>query len=166
MTGGQVQADSPASGQSQDSRTTGTSEAWIPEDVTAKLGSADPAEAVHGLAALRSLAFRSGRWELLDQVNVQGSTAAAADERIGGPLRESGHVLAGFTSILSEVRVQPDSNSKRAVVTVTSAASSYEEQDRTGALVATGLAAPARQLQLVLLPAEGKWRITEILPGP
>jgi hypothetical protein len=104
--------------------------------------------------------------ELLDQVNVQGSTAAAADERIGGPLRESGHVLAGFTSTLSEVRVHPDSNSSRAVVAVTSAASSYEEQDRTGALVATGPPAPARQLHLVLVPVDGRWRITEILPGP
>jgi hypothetical protein len=103
---------------------------------------------------------------LLDQVNVEGSTAAAADQRIAGPLREAGHVLAGFTSIVSEVRVHPDSNSNRALVTVTSAASSYEERDRAGAPVATGLAAPARQLRLVLLPVEGRWRITEILPGP
>jgi hypothetical protein len=166
IAGDQVQADGPASHQGRDSRIAGTSEAWIPEDVAAKLGSADPGEAVQGLASLRSLAFRSGRWELLEQVNVHGSTAAAADERTGGLLRESGHVLAGFAGILSEVRVHPDSTSSRAVVTVTSAASSYEEQDRTGALVATGLAAPARQLQLVLLPVEGKWRITEILPGP
>lgn len=141
-------------------------ETTIPADITARVGAADPGEAVQGLAALRSLAFSSGRLELLDQVNVQGSTAAAADEQIGGPLRASGHVLAGFTSFLSEVRVLPDSDDNRAVVALTSAASPYEEQDRSGALVAKGPAAPAQQLKLVLVQVEGKWRILEILPGP
>ena len=166
VAGDQVQAESAASRQAQASRMAEASESGIPEDVTAKLGSADPGEAVQGLASLRSLAFTSGRLELLDHVNVPGSTAAAADERIGGPLRESGHVLAGFTSILSDVRVLPETNENRAVVAVTSAASSYEEQDRAGASVAAGPAAPARQLRLVLVPVDGKWRITEILPGP
>jgi serine/threonine protein kinase len=166
VAGDRLRTDSATGRQAQDGRMAGMPEAGIPEDITAMLGSEDPGEAVRGLASLRSLAFRSGRLELLDQVNVQGSTAAAADERIGGPLRESGHVLAGFTSTLSEVRVHPDSNSSRAVVAVTSAASSYEEQDRTGALVATGPPAPARQLHLVLVPVDGRWRITEILPGP
>jgi len=32
--------------------------------------------------------------------------------------------------------------------------------------VATGPAAPARQLRLVLVPVDGMWRITEILPEP
>jgi len=164
--GGQVQTDIVAARQAGDSPTATMSGAGIPQDVAVKLASADPGEAVHGLASLRSLAFSSGQWELLDHVNVKGSTAAAADERIGLPLRESGHVLAGFTSIVSDVRVHPDSSGNRAVVAVTSSASSYEEQDRTGALVASGPAAPARQLQLVLVPVEGKWRITEILPGP
>lgn len=166
VAGDPAPSESAAGRQAQASPMAGASESGIPEDVTAKLGSADPGEAVQGLASLRSLAFSSGRLELLDQVNVQGSTAEAADERIGGPLRESGHVLAGFTSILSDVRVLPESNESRAVVAVTSAASSYEEQDRTGAPVATGPAAPARQLRLVLVPVDGKWRITEILPGP
>lgn len=156
-------ADSTDSRQSQ----TGVRpETTIPADITARVGAADPGEAVQGLAALRSLAFSSGRLELLDQVNVQGSTAAAADEQIGGPLRASGHVLAGFTSFLSEVRVLPDSDDNKAVVALTSAASPYEEQDRSGALVAKGPAAPAQQLKLVLVQVEGKWRILEILPGP
>lgn len=156
-------ADSTASRQSQAGV---RPETTIPADITARVGSADPEEAVQGLAALRSLAFSSGRLELLDQVNVQGSTAAAADELIGGPLRASGHVLAGFTSFLSEVRVLPDSDDNRAVVALTSAASPYEEQDRSGALVAKGPAASAQQLKLVLVQVEGKWRILEILPGP
>lgn len=159
-------ADGADSRQSQDGRVAGGPEARIPGDIAAQLSSADPGEAVRGLASLRSLALSSGRLELLDQVNVQGSPASAADERIGGPLRSSGHVLAGFTSMLSGVRVHPDSDANRAVVAVTSAASAYEEQDRSRALVAKGVAAPPQQLQLVLVPVEGKWRITEILPWP
>ena len=150
----------------QESRSAGPADVRIPDTVTAQLGSADPAEAVQGLASLRSLAFSSGRLELLEQVNVQGSTASAADGRIAGPLRESGHVLAGFTSLLSDVRVHPDSNESRAVVAVTSAASAYEEVDRSGGLVATGLAAPPQQLRLVLVQVDGTWRVAEILPGP
>ena len=161
-----MEADRADSHQSQERQAGVRSEATIPEDIVARLGSADPEEAVHGLASLRSLAFSSGRLELLDQVNVQGSTAAAADERIGGPLREADHVLSGFTSFLSEVRVLPDSDGTRAVVALTSAASAYEERDRSGALVARGLAAPAQQLKLVLVQVDGKWRILEILPGP
>ena len=150
----------------QESRSAGPADARIPDTVTAQLGSADPGEAVQGLASLRSLAFSSGRLDLLDQVNVQGSTAAAADGRIAGPLRESGHVLAGFTSILTDVSVQPESNESRAVVAVTSAASAYEEHDSSGGLVATRLAAPPQQLRLVLVQVDGKWRVSEILPGP
>ena len=150
----------------QESRSAGQADVRIPDTVTAQLGSADPGEAVQGLASLRSLAFSSGRLDLLDQVTVQGSTASAADGRIAGPLRESGHVLAGFTSLLSDVRVHPDSNESRAVVAVTSAASAYEEVDRSGGLVATGLAAPPQQLRLVLVQVEGQWRLSEILPGP
>lgn len=151
------------SGDSQGSR---AQESRIPDTVTAQLGSADPGEAVQGLASLRSLAFSSGQLDLLEQVNVQGSTASAADGRIAGPLRESGHVLAGFASILTDVSVQPDNDESRAVVAVTSAASAYEEHDRSGGLVATGLAAPPQQLRLVLVQVDGKWRVAEILPGP
>ncbi|MDR7159296.1 serine/threonine-protein kinase [Arthrobacter sp. BE255] len=149
----------------RESRSAGPADVRIPDTVTAQLGSADPGEAVQGLASLRSLAFSSGRLELLEQVNAQGSTASAADGRIAGPLRESGHVLAGFTSLLSDVRVHPDSNESRAVVAVTSAASAYEEVDRSGGLVATGLAAPPQQLRLVLVQVDGTWRVAEILPG-
>jgi serine/threonine protein kinase len=138
----------------------------VPVNVRAQLGSADPAEAVHGLAWIRSLAFSSGRLELLVQVNAPGSAAAAADERISGPLRENGHILAGFTGTLSNVRTHGDSSATKAVVGVTSATSSYEEQDPSGTLVAEGPAAAGQELRLVVVPVDGKWRIAEILPGP
>ncbi len=141
-------------------------DAEVPGNVRAQLGSADPAEAVHGLAWIRSLAFSSGRLELLYQVNAPGSAAAAADERISGPLRENGHILAGFTATLSNVRTHGDSSATRAVVGVTSATSSYEEQDPSGTVVAEGQAAAGQELRLVVVPVDGKWRIAEILPGP
>ncbi|GAC1496240.1 MAG: hypothetical protein NVS2B15_18620 [Pseudarthrobacter sp.] len=85
----------------------GTGNAGIPAAVAAQLGSKDPAEAVYGLAAVRSLAFSSGRLELLDLVNAPGSAAAATDAGLKDELRGSGHVLAGFTSTVSDVQVQP-----------------------------------------------------------
>ncbi|MGM9473158.1 serine/threonine-protein kinase [Pseudarthrobacter sp. YS3] len=137
----------------------------IPAEVSARLDSADPIEAVRGLAAVRSLAFSSGRLELLDLVNVPGSAASAADTRIKDELQESGNVLAGFTSTVSGLDVQPGSSSGRAVIQVISTTSSYEEKNRSGAVVATAPAGAGQQLRLVLVSAEGRWRITDVLPG-
>ena len=67
------------------------------------LHSQDPEEAVRGLARLRSLAFSTGDFRLLDQVNVPASSAAVADGRISASLKESGRVLAGFTTLLTQV---------------------------------------------------------------
>lgn len=141
-------------------------DAGIPDHVSAQLGSADPVEAVHGLAWIRSMAFSSGRLELLDHVNAPGSAAFAADEQIRRRLQESGHVLAGFTSTLSNVQIQPGRSAGRAVVGVTSATSPYEEQDLSGAVVAAGPAGEGQELRLVLVPVDGRWRIMDILPGP
>ncbi|WP_457966764.1 protein kinase [Arthrobacter sp. D1-29] len=157
----------PAADGSDPTGRTGTSgDLDIPEDVAAQLHSANPAEAVHALAWIRARAFSSGRLELLDQVNAPGSAAFAADERVRVRLRDSGHVLAGFTSTISRSDVQPGHSSSRAVVTVTSATSSYQETDGTGAIVAAAPAGAAQELRLVLVSANGRWRLAEILPGP
>ena len=58
----------------------------IPPEVQDQLASTDPEEAVRGLARLRSLAFSSGDFGLLDQVNVPASSAAVADGRISAGL--------------------------------------------------------------------------------
>ena len=133
----------------------------------AQLASPDPEEAVRGLAWLRSLAFSSGDFGLLDQVNVPASAAAAADGRISARLKESGRVLAGFTTLLTRVEDAPrrDGGPSRAVVAVTAATSAYQERDATGAVLADAAAAPEQQLRLVLAPVEGRWRIQDILPG-
>ena len=158
----------PAAGQGSSSVSSeaDAADSGIPDHVSAQLGSADPVEAVQGLAWIRSLAFRSGRLELLNQVNAPGSAAFAADERIRGRLQESGHVLAGFTSTVSNVQIQQGSSASRTVVGVTSATSSYEEQDLSGAVVAAAAAGEGQELRLVLVPVDGRWRIVEILPGP
>jgi serine/threonine protein kinase len=143
----------------------GTDSTGIPAAVAARLGSGDPAEAVHGLAAVRSLAFSSGRLELLDLVNAPGSAAAATDARLKDELQGSGHVLAGFTSTVSDVQVQAGSSAGQAIVRVTSATSSYVEQDKSGEVVAAGAAGTEQALRLVLLNLDGRWRITDVLPG-
>lgn len=140
-------------------------ESLIPAEVSARLDSADPLEAVRGLAAVRSLAFSSGRLELLDIVNVPGSAASAADTRLKDQLQASGNVLDGFTSTVADLTVQPGSSSVRAVVRVTSATSPYEEKDRSGAVVAAASPGAEQQLRLVLVSADGRWRITDVLPG-
>lgn len=139
--------------------------AAVPPDVQVLLRSADPEEAVQGLARLRSLAFTSGDMRLLDDVNAPASSAAAADGRIGARLTDSGHVLAGFATVLTAVEKSPDSGPARAVVAVTAASSRYQERDAAGAVVAEAPAGDEQQLRLVLVPVDGRWRIQEILPG-
>lgn len=148
-----------------DDKPPGPAGAGIPAAAAAQLDSADPLEAVQGLATVRSLAFSSGRLELLDLINAPGSAASAADGRIRAELQESGHVLAGFTSSLSNLQVRPGSSSGQVVVALTSATSSYEQKDLSGAVVAAGAPVAAQNLRLVLVSVDGRWRITDVLPG-
>jgi hypothetical protein len=127
--------------------------------------SPDPAVAVRGLSSLRSLAFSTGRLELLNEVNQPGSGAAAADQQISGRLQASGHTLAGFSSTLSQAQAEEGGTAARAVVAVMSASSAYEEKDAQGAVVAAGAAGAEQQLRVVLVSVDGKWRVSEILPG-
>ena len=139
-------------------------EAEVRADLDALLASVDPEEAVRGLARLRSLAFSSGNFRLLDQVNVPGSAAAGADGRISALLTESGHVLAGFATVLTRVEGTAGGTATRAVVAVSAATTPYREQDPAGEVVADAAATPEQRLQLVLVPVDGRWRIQEILP--
>lgn len=125
----------------------------------------DPALAVRGLAALRDYAFNSGRLELLADVNVPGSAAAAADERIAAALRPTGQRLAGFTSTLSGVAADEGGTGRRAVVRVVAATSGYSTTGGEGSVVATGAATGPQPLRLVLLRLDGEWRVSDILPG-
>ncbi len=158
--GSDTEASGPAAGSDVDHT------AAVPAHVDSRLGSANPAEAVHGLAAVRSLAFSSGRLELLDLVNAPGSTSAAADARLKASLEESGHVLAGFTSTVSDVQVQPGGSAERVVVRVRSATSPYEERDGSGVVVAQGAPGTDQVLRLALVSLEGRWLITDVLPDP
>jgi serine/threonine protein kinase len=139
--------------------------ARVPPDIEALLRSEDPDEAVRGLARLRALAFNSGDLGLLDKVNAPASPAAAADGRIGARLRESGHVLTGFSTVLTAVERSTDSGPLRTVLAVSVTQSAYQERDAWGALVAEAGAGNEQRLRLVLVPVDGRWRIQEILPG-
>ena len=125
----------------------------------------DPSQAVQGLASLRDLAFSTGDLGLLDEVNAEGSPAAAADERTAERLRSSGHVLAGYSSTLADLRTEDGATAARALVRVRSSSSAYEERDAGGIVVGAGPAGTGRQLRLVLVAVDGTWRISEILPG-
>ncbi|SFU08522.1 protein kinase [Arthrobacter sp. ov118] len=136
-------------------------------DLDALLASADPTEAVRGLARLRSLALSSGDFGLLDAVNAPTSAAAAADGVIRTKLSGSGHVLAGFSTSLTRIETTADSSPARAVVAITAVSSGYQVIDAHGKVVDEVPAAAAQQLQLVLVPVDGRWRIQDVLPpGP
>jgi hypothetical protein len=160
-TGGPAEAESADTGP-VDSM---LADAGVPAAAAAQLESADPLEAVRGLAAVRSLALSSGRLELLDRVNAPGSAASAADEGLKAELQASGHVLAGFTSTVTNLQVQPGSPSGQVIIGVTSATSPYAQTDASGAVVAAGAPVAARNLRLVLVSVDGRWRITDVLPG-
>lgn len=137
----------------------------IPAELRDLLGSADPAEAVRGLAALRSQAFRSGRLGLLEEVNVPGSDAAAADAAIAAPLAKSGHILSGFETVLTSVRSVAEPGPARTVVAVRTSTSEYQERDAAGAVVALAPAGGEARLRLVLVNVDGRWRIAQVLAG-
>ncbi|MFF2317082.1 protein kinase [Arthrobacter sp. NPDC058097] len=139
--------------------------AALPGEVRRRLAAKDPAAAVLGLAQLRSLALREGRLDLLDDVNAPNTPAHDADQRIRAALEESGTVLAGFTTSLTGVRRLPGSTAARAVVAVTSSTSAYEERSARGTVNATGATRQDVRLRLVLVMAEGRWRIADILPA-
>jgi len=134
-------------------------------DARQQADAADPAVAVQGLAALRDYAFSNGRLDLLADVNAPGSAAAAADERIAAELRPSGHRLAGFTSTLSNVAAEEGATEGRAVVQVVAATSAYSRITADSSVVAAGAPSEPRQLRLVLVLVDGRWRVSDILAG-
>lgn len=135
------------------------------EEARRQAAAPDPVDAVHGLALLRSLAFSTGKIELLAEVNQEGSPAATADRVIAARLHDTGHILAGYSSTLSQVQPEEGRTKAKAVVAVTSASSPYEEKDAAGTVTAVGAAGAEQQLRLVLVAADGRWLLSEILPG-
>ncbi|MCU1531073.1 MAG: serine/threonine protein kinase [Arthrobacter sp.] len=136
----------------------------VSPELRSLLDSADPEDAVRGLAGLRSLALSSSDFGLLAEVNVPASPAALTDGRISSRLTESGHVLAGFSTTLTRVEDSADSSPARAVVAITAASSPYQERDAAGSVVAEAAAGGELRMRLVLVPVDGRWRIQDILP--
>ena len=127
-------------------------------------GAADPAIAAQGLAAVRDYAFDSGGMELLADVNAPGSAAAAADQRISSQVA-AGRRLAGFSTTLSGVAVEDGATGVYAVVRAVSTTSGYRVLDPDDNVVATGPASGPQPLRLVLVSVDGRWRVSDILPG-
>lgn len=127
---------------------------------------ADPVAAVQALAALRDYAFSSGSLELLAEVNAPGSSAAGADQRLASQFAASGQRLDGFSTMLSEVTAEDGATKDRAVVRAMSATSGYRMVTGEDTVLATGAPSPPQLLRLVLVSVDGRWQVSEILPGP
>lgn len=163
---GAAEAGVPSPGPAEPSTTGpkagGPVPAAVPAAVRRQVQSANPVEAVKGLAALRSFALSHGRLELLREVNAGNSPAAAADAGISTRLQESKSVLEGFSTTLSGIRLLPESSNERAVVAVTAVTSGYVQRPPAGTAATSPAPAPI-DLRLVLLKVKGKWLISEIL---
>ncbi|MBT2596509.1 serine/threonine protein kinase [Arthrobacter sp. ISL-72] len=137
----------------------------VPADARRLAVSRNPEDAARGLAAIRSAALNSGQLELLDEVNMENSPAAAADARISRRLRDTGHVLKGFGTTLTLAEAEPGGSDARTVVAISAVTSAYQETDAGGNVLAEEPAGSEQQLRLVLVSSGGRWLIQEILPA-
>jgi len=102
--------------------------------------------------------------ELLADVNAPGSAAAAADQRISSQVA-AGRRLAGFSTTLSGLTVEDGATGVHAVVRAVSTTSGYQVLDPDDTVLATGPASRPQPLRLVLVSVDGRWRVSDILPG-
>ncbi len=137
--------------------------AEVPAAARGLIRSTNPEEAIRGLSAIRDTALSSGKFELLDHVNVQGSAAAASDGKLRDELIGAGLVLAGFSTTLTSVSVEGPPSPDRATVAVTVQTSAYEEREASGKVVGARPRGKPQELRVVLQRGEDAWGITEIL---
>jgi serine/threonine protein kinase len=137
--------------------------AEVPAVVREQIRSGNPEEALRGLSAIRDMALRSGTFELLEHVNLQGSVAAASDKKLRDELIEAGVVLAGFSTTLTSVGVEGAPGLDRATMAVTVETSAYEERDASGKVLRARPPGAPQELRVVLLRGGDSWKITEIL---
>nr|WP_306858659.1 serine/threonine-protein kinase [Arthrobacter bambusae] len=137
--------------------------AAVPAAAWGQIRSHEPGEAIKGLSAIRDTALNSGRFELLEHVNVPGSAAAVSDGKLRDELIDAGLVLAGFSTRLASVSVERTPGTDTATVAVTVETSAYEERDASGNVVGKRPPGEPKDLRVVLLRGDGVWRITEIL---
>lgn len=134
-------------------------DAGIPAEVRSRLAAANPATALTGLAWLRAYALRTGRPELLAEVNASGSPAAVRDSALAARL--GGHLFAGLGITVSGVSAAP-ARGGRSDVTATAVTSGFTERDRLGGALRMQPAATVQRLTLVLRNDGGRWRIEDV----
>jgi hypothetical protein len=126
------------------------------------LGSADPGEALQGLAGLRTTILMAGAPDSLDRVNASGSRAAAADRDLMARLASTGHRLDGIRTSLRDVQLLGSANQDQAKVLATVQFSGYRELSAAGQPVRTIPDGGSRQLLFVLHREAGVWKIAEV----
>lgn len=150
-------------GQAASAPAAGTALDEVPAEVRGRIRSPNPEEVIRGLSAIRDKALSSGRFELLEHVNVEGSEAAASDAKLKDELLGTGLVLAGFSTTLTGVGVEGASGPDKATLAVTVETSAYEERDAYGKVVGVRPRGEPQALRVVIQRGPDTWRITEIL---
>ncbi|MHA7154970.1 serine/threonine-protein kinase [Arthrobacter sp. TMN-50] len=157
----------------------------IPGIPAEALAGTDPLAVLPYLSRVREHAFETADPDLLQLVNVKGSTAMATDREAVAELARRGHFLTGLTIELTDLSPAPDVDpatgagaagthetgsgddaGATAAVTATSTTSGYAEVPDTGTRPDDGLqpqSAPVTQkLVFVLQLEDGRWRIRAV----
>lgn len=146
----------------------------VPADIRAGLMSAEPATALKALAWVRSYAFSSTDFALLETVNAPGSPAMLADRKIARALEKADHSYSGLETTLASTKVSAeklisegsDAPSRTVTIASTVTTSPFAEIDAKGAVVYQQVDLQKQTLEVVLIRLDSRWVIQEILPVP
>ncbi|WP_342025193.1 protein kinase [Arthrobacter citreus] len=126
----------------------------------------DPVAAAGALAELRARAFSTANAELLDGVNIPGSSAMITDRAEIAKLAAAGTFLSGLSvEILSAGPVLPGEAGRVSLPAAVST-SAYAERDAGGGTVRNTAALSHQDIVLIMVRTPAGWRIEDILPAP
>ncbi|ALO67396.1 hypothetical protein AS189_13985 [Arthrobacter alpinus] len=175
-TGDNETSSLPGSGGSESlTQTAPLPPAWasaLPPKIQRGLMATAPQEALSALAWTRSFALSNRDQELLNHINAVGSPVLAADTAIVTALDATGHGFTGLEFTVEKVHSShvtnpvsgsdADGNVSR-TLQATIVTSSFAEQDANGAVVHNQPQEQRQELRFVLVKADSRWAIQQIL---
>jgi hypothetical protein len=135
----------------------------VPGRITEALESQDPQAALPGLAWLRTEALRTRSAGLLENVNVAGSEAMAADRAIVDALVAGDSWLTGLDTRVRDVRLV-SASATGAVLSATVTTSAFQQHNAVQGMVRQVPEPKEQRLRIRLEQSGGRWLIHSILP--
>ncbi|WP_394941030.1 serine/threonine protein kinase [Psychromicrobium sp. YIM B11713] len=134
----------------------------IPAAMSQATSSDDPLLVLRALSWWRAEAFRSGRAELLEKVNLPGSTAMLNDQRLLQELKNRKHLLRGFDIVVQGLSREQGSQAGWLVVRASFRFSAFQERGIDGSLFSSQSMPTQQDLRLVLKLHQGHWLIAQV----